>query len=82
MPPAYPPGPSIWLRQSNVIDMLGLLTLNWSLLERWQSEPERFSEADFNKLRNSGIHVFHPAVAFEDAKAFEITHDWFASGTG
>ena len=66
------------VRQSNVIDMLGLLTLNWSLLERWQSEPERFSQADFNKLRNSGIQVFHPAVAFEDAKAFEITHDWFA----
>lgn len=63
--------------QSNVIDMLGLLTLNWTLLNRWQNEPERFGEADFRKLRDSGIDVFHPAVAFEDARAHEITRDWF-----
>jgi membrane dipeptidase len=65
------------VKQSNVLDMLGLLTLNWTLLEKWQTTPERFTEADFKKLRNSGIDVFHPAVAFEDAKAYEITHDWF-----
>lgn len=65
------------VKQSNVIDMLGLLTLNWSLLSRWQSAPERFGEADFKKLRDSGIGVFHPAVAFESAAAHEITRDWF-----
>jgi membrane dipeptidase len=65
------------VKQSNVLDMLGLLTLNWTQLERWQTEPERFTEADFKKLRESGISVFHPAVAFEDAKAYEITLDWF-----
>lgn len=63
--------------ESNVIDMLGLLTLNWKLLGRWQNDPERFGEADFRKLRESGIDVFHPAVAFEDARAYEITRDWF-----
>ncbi len=63
--------------QSNVIDMLGLFTLNWTLLDRWQTHPERFGEADFQKLRHSGIDVFHPAVAFEDARAYEITRDWF-----
>ena len=65
------------VKQSNVIDMLGLLTLNWSLLERWQTTPERFTETDFKKLRDSGIGVFHPAVAFEDARAYDITRDWF-----
>jgi membrane dipeptidase len=63
--------------QSNVIDMLGLLTLNWALLARWQSAPERFGEADFKKLQSSGINVFHPAVAFNDARAYETTRDWF-----
>ena len=63
--------------QSNVIDMLGLLTLDWPLLDRWQSAPENFGEADFRKLRASGIDVFHPAVAFEDARAYAITREWF-----
>jgi membrane dipeptidase len=63
--------------QSNVIDMLGLLTLDWPLLDRWQNAPGNFTEADFHKLRESGINVFHPAVAFEDARAYAITRAWF-----
>lgn len=63
--------------QSNVIDMLGLLTLDWPRLERWQSAPENFGEADFRKLQASGISVFHPAVAFESAQAYTITSEWF-----
>lgn len=63
--------------QSNVIDMLGLLTLDWQLLDRWQSAPDRFGETDFRKLRESGIDIFHPAVAFEDAGAYAITRAWF-----
>ncbi len=63
--------------RSNVIDMLGLLTLNWSLLDRWHKTPETFREADARKLRDSGISVFHPAVAFESNQSHAITHDWF-----
>jgi membrane dipeptidase len=63
--------------QSNVIDMLGLLTLNWARLERWQTDPASFQRSDFQKLRDSGISVFHPAVAFESPQAKEITLQWF-----
>jgi membrane dipeptidase len=63
--------------QSNVIDMLGLLTLDWALLNRWQSSPAAFGESDFRKLRDSGIDVFHPAVAFESDQSHTITLDWF-----
>jgi len=62
--------------QSSVIDMLGLLTLNWPRLEKWQTQPQTFGEADFQKLRASGIDVFHPAVAF-DGETWEITRQWF-----
>ena len=31
--------------QSNVIDMLGLLTLNWTLLDRWQQVAGAFTDA-------------------------------------
>jgi membrane dipeptidase len=63
--------------QANVIDMLGLLTLDWALLAEWQGAPENFAEKDFQKLRDSGIDVFHPAVAFESAQSYEITRNWF-----
>ncbi len=62
---------------SNVIDMLGLLTLNWSLLDRWQQVPAAFTAGDFLKLRSSGIDVFHPAVAFETPEAHGVTLGWF-----
>jgi len=66
------------IAQSSVIDMLGLLTLNWPLLDRWQLDPDSFCKSDFQKLRDSGITVFHPAVAFESPESYEITRQWFA----
>jgi len=63
--------------QSNVIDMLGLLTLDWPLLDRWHRDPANFTDSDFQKLRSSGIDVFHPAVAFETGQSYEVTRAWF-----
>jgi len=63
--------------QSNVIDMLGLLTLNWPLLDQWHQSPAAFGEADFARLRNSGIDIFHPAVAFEQGSGYNVTRAWF-----
>lgn len=57
--------------------MLGLLTLNWPLLDRWQQLPSAFTDDDFRKLRASGIDVFHPAVAFETAQSHAVTLAWF-----
>jgi membrane dipeptidase len=65
--------------ESNVIDMLGLLTLNWSLLDQWHRVPAAFTAADFQKLRSSGIDVFHPAVAFETGPAYDVTRAWFGN---
>jgi membrane dipeptidase len=62
--------------QSNVIDMLGLLTLDWPLLDRWHQDPAAFTNADFQKLRRSGISVFHPAVAFEAGPSHDVTRAW------
>lgn len=58
--------------------MLGLLTLNWPLLDRWHQSPTAFTDADFAKLRNSGIDIFHPAVAFEQGSGYDVTRAWFA----
>jgi membrane dipeptidase len=50
------------IRRSTVIDMLGLLTLDFGKLYTWQLEPESFQSTDFQKLKDSGTTVFHPAV--------------------
>ena len=52
------------VRSATVIDMLGLLTLNYRKMSAWQTEPARFQPADFHRLRDSGITVFHPAVGY------------------
>jgi membrane dipeptidase len=53
------------VRQSTVIDMLGLLTLDFGKLSAWQAEPARFQPADFQRLKDSGITIFHPAVGYD-----------------
>jgi membrane dipeptidase len=45
-----------------VIDMLGLLTIDWLKLFGWQDAPDRFSESDFRELESSRIDIYHPAV--------------------
>lgn len=52
------------IRRSTVIDMLGLLTLDYKKLSAWGTDPRKFPQADFLRLRESGITVFHPAVGF------------------
>jgi membrane dipeptidase len=64
--------------RSMVIDMLGLLTLNWPRLYAWQRDPGHFGPADFRKLQSSGVRVFHPAVEPNNPRPYEATLDWLA----
>jgi membrane dipeptidase len=52
------------VRSSTVIDMLGLLTLDFAKLSAWRTEQGEFRQADFQRLKDSGITVFHPAVGY------------------
>ena len=58
------------VRRSTVIDMLGLLTLDSRKLSAWETDPGRFRQADFLRLRDSGITVFHPAVGYTDGNIY------------
>lgn len=64
--------------RSMVIDMLGLLTLDWPKLYAWQREPAAFGVSDFQKLQSSGIKVFHPAVEPNEPRPYEATLEWIA----
>ena len=52
------------VRGSTVIDMLGLLTLDYRKLTVWEADPRQFRPADFLRLKDSGTTVFHPAVGY------------------
>ena len=53
------------LQSSTVIDMLGLLTLDYRKFTGWAQQPGEFASTDFARLKASGINVFHPAVGFD-----------------
>ena len=50
--------------------MLGLLTLDYRKLKNWENEPTRFRSTDFQKLKASGITIFHPAVGFTEGDVY------------
>ena len=53
-----------------VIDMLGLLTLDYRKLLGWEAQPQSFRATDYQKLKNSGINIFHPAVGFTEGDVY------------
>jgi membrane dipeptidase len=61
------------VRGATVIDMLGLVTLNFHKLSAWQAEPVRFLHADFQKLKDSGITIFHPAVGYTEGNVYQYS---------
>ena len=52
------------VRESIVIDMLGLLTLDYRRLCSWQTKDTEFPAQEFTRLKRSGVTVVHPAVGF------------------
>ncbi|MDX2154559.1 MAG: membrane dipeptidase [Bryobacteraceae bacterium] len=64
------------VRQARVIDMLGLLTLNWPKLYAWQGDRTAFCREDFDRLKRSGITVFHPSVEPNQPDPFAATLAW------
>ena len=58
------------VQRSTVIDMLGLLTLDYRKLLTWEEKPDTFSAREYQRLKNSGITVFHPAVGFTEGDVY------------
>jgi len=59
--------------RTTVIDMLGLVTLDFPKLYAWQLAPETFQPPDFEKLQNSGITIFHPAVGHDEGDIYSAS---------
>lgn len=48
--------------QTTVVDMLGLMTMDWPRLFGWLRDPTEFGESDFRRLERTGVRIFHPAM--------------------
>jgi membrane dipeptidase len=70
------------VRNSTVIDMLGLLTLDYRKLGAWQRQPDSFPDAAFERMKASGTTIIHPAVGFTKgdiyAESFSDLSGWNA----
>jgi membrane dipeptidase len=68
--------------RSTVIDMLGLLTLDFTKQAKWFADPERFTADDLRRCEDSGINVFHPAVGLGGSDAYLEALKFLASWNG
>ena len=70
------------MQRSLVVDMLSVLTLDFPLMNRLVANPESFSAEQFQKFKDSGINVIHPAVGLGGVNAYETALTWFAGWNG
>jgi membrane dipeptidase len=69
------------VRESIVVDMLGLLSIH-SQGSRWLQNPDSFTEANLARFRESGITALHPAVGLGGPDAQASTLHFFAQWNG
>lgn len=65
------------MQRSLVIDMLSVFTLNFPDQDKWERNPESFTEQEFQTFLDSGINVFHPAVGQGGPNAYESAVRFF-----
>lgn len=70
------------VQRSTVVDMLSVFTLNFPLQDKWVADPESFTADQFQRFKDSGINVFHPAIGLGGTDAYETALRWFAGWNG
>ena len=66
------------VKQSTILDMLCILTLDFAKQAKWFANPELFTKADLQPFIDSGINVIHPAVGLGGPDAYTQTLQFFA----
>jgi membrane dipeptidase len=70
------------VKQSTVMDMLCVMTLDFNKQAKWNVNPELFTETDFQAYKDSGINVIHPAIGLGGPDAYNQTLQFFAAWNG
>ncbi len=70
------------VRQSTVVDMLCVMTLDFAKQDKWFKDPETFTAADLQPWKESGINVIHPAVGMGGMTSYQNVLEFFAFWNG
>ena len=70
------------VRQSTVIDMLCVMTLDFAKQDKWFKGPETFTAADLQPWKESGINIIHPAVGMGGMTSYQNVLEFFAFWNG
>ncbi|HEV8160626.1 MAG TPA: membrane dipeptidase, partial [Pyrinomonadaceae bacterium] len=70
------------VRQSTVIDMLCVMTLDFTKQAKWFNDPESFTSADLEPFKESGINVIHPAIGMGGMNSYANVLEFFAFWNG
>jgi membrane dipeptidase len=66
------------VQRSTVVDMLCILSMNFTQADKWMTSPETYTDKDFQRWRDSGINVMHPAIGLGGVNAYESGLTFFA----
>src|SRR5690606_33601358 len=64
------------VQSAPVIDMMGLMTTDWTRLERWRSHADGLDSHDLDRILGSGVTLFHPAVRLSGPHLASGTAAW------
>jgi membrane dipeptidase len=70
------------VKGSTVLDMLCVMTLDFSKQDKWFKNPESFTEADLKPFKESGINVIHPAIGMGGMESYGNVLNFFAFWNG
>jgi len=70
------------MRQSTVIDMLSILTLDFQKGSKWMANPESFTSKDLQPFKDSGINIIHPAIGMGGMRSYDSVLQFFAFWNG
>ncbi|MCB1024625.1 MAG: membrane dipeptidase [Acidobacteria bacterium] len=70
------------VKESTVIDMLSILTLDFTKQNKWFTDPESFTAADFQPFKDSGINIIHPAIGMGGMNSYQNVLEFFAFWNG
>lgn len=70
------------VKQSTVIDMLSILTLDFTKGNKWMTDPESFTVEDLKPFKESGINIIHPAIGIGGMGSYDTALQIFAFWNG
>lgn len=70
------------VKQSTVIDMLCVMTLDFTKQAKWFKDPESFTAADLQPWKDSGINIIHPALGMGGMDSYANVLEFFAFWNG